>query len=371
MKIVLLLPSLDIGGSERQAVVLANGLAKRGHAVTVALFRLHGELLAELDSKVLVHGFEKKGQADIVGFLLKLRRFLKEERADVLYSFLGVPNLAGVAMKGSGLGLPVVWGVRASNMDLNHYGTLSKVCHLLERKLSCFADLVIVNSKAGRAHAIRQGFSADLLSVVHNGIDTGLFRPNNLAGADLRSEWGVTSDMILVGVVARLDPVKNHEMFLRAAKRALESGLPFHFVCVGNGPLLSKLEMLTGSLGLSAKVTWPGERIDMPAVYNALDILCLSSSSEGFPNVIGEAMACGVPCVATDVGDVQLAVGGSGMVVNVGDVEGFSSALIATSEQIRTGTSPDVRARIEELFSVERMVTVTEDCLSALVSRGG
>jgi len=367
LKILLLTPSLEVGGAERQLVSLADFLEKRGHDIHVALFRKQGALLEDLPEAVRTHDLKKKGRFDFLGFMLRLRQLVQEIRPDVIYSFLGVPNLATVLLKMLGVRVPIVWSVRASDVDLSQYGWLSRACCGLEARLSRFADHIVVNSNAGREHSMGQGFSHKAMSVVFNGIDTDRYKSDHASGVPLRQQWCPMQEGILIGLVGRLDPMKDHQTFLRAAKLALLKNFNLRFVCIGDGPLSEHLKELSDQLGLSGNLVWAGPHSDMPAVYNALDILCLSSITEGFPNVLGEAMSCGVPCITTDVGDAAHEVGDTGLVVPKSNPEALAEAMLAMAERVRSGDVLDTRARIEECFSLERMVVDTERILSEVL----
>lgn len=365
---MLLAPSLEVGGAERQLASLAGCLEKRGHDVHVALFRKKGALLDNLPEAVKTHDLKKMGPSDLFGFMLRLRQLVQQVKPDVIYSFLGVPNLAAVLLKMLGVRVPVVWSVRASDVDLSQYGWLSRACCSLEAVLSRFADHIVINSDAGRKHSIEQGFSDKAMSVVFNGIDTDRFKPHRASGSRLHQQWCPDPHGILFGIVARLDPMKDHQTFLRAAKLAVHENPDLRFVCIGDGPLGDQLKELAEQLGLSRNLVWAGAHSDMPAVYNALDILCLSSITEGFPNVLGEAMSCGVPCITTDVGDAAYEVGDTGFVVPKSNPEALCEAMLAMVGRLEKGAVPDTRSRIVELFSLERMVVDTETILSGELS---
>ncbi|QGY38995.1 glycosyltransferase [Pseudodesulfovibrio cashew] len=364
LRVTLLAPTLDRGGAERQLVCLANGLAERGHDVCVALFHKTGGLLSELRTDIRVHDLKKKGRWDLFGFLKRLRTFVGRDRPDVIYSFLGIPNLSTLILKSTGIRIPVVWSVRASDVDLSRYGRLAQVCGVFEARLSRFADHIVVNSNAGMEHAQNTGFCMDKVSVIFNGIDTDRFFPDRANGAALRAQWLSGNNGVLVGMVARFDPMKDHETFFRAAALAAKSESGLRFVCVGEGPLEEKLRALSHRLGLSERVIWAGPHSNMAAVYNALDFICLSSISEGFPNVLGEAMACGVPCVTTRVGDAAYEVGDTGLVVGKGDVQGLAQAIIEMAASAKSEEWPDPRERIVSRFSVKQMIEETIKVLS-------
>ncbi|MFH1060037.1 MAG: glycosyltransferase, partial [Pseudomonadota bacterium] len=313
MRLLLLIRSLDLGGAERQLCLLAGGLKARGHAVDVACFYAQGPLMAELAAAgVTVHPLGKSGRWDILGAALALKRLVARLRPQVLYSFLDTPNLLAALVRPLCPGLRVVWGVRASDMDLARY---SRFAALAARLLPCLAwgaDAIIVNSQAGAAVAQARGLPRRKLAVVPNGIDTDRFAPDPATGSPLRAAWGVGPDDLLAGLVGRIDPMKDHATFLRAMAqvRAVLPGL--RLVCVGGGDenLMAELKALAASLGLADILAWAGPRIDMPAVMNALDLCVLASAfGEGFPNVLGEAMACATPVATTAVGDAAWVVG--------------------------------------------------------------
>ena len=134
----------------------------------------------------------------------------------------------------------------------------------------------------------------------------------------MRLEWGIAECEKLIGQVGRLDPMKDHSTFLKAAALLAHERKDVRFVCVGEGPTgyRDELYSLAKTLGLASRLIWAGSRRDMPAVYNAFDVAVSSSRwGEGLPNVIAEAMACGVPCVVTDVGDSAFVVDKLGVVV--------------------------------------------------------
>lgn len=360
MRIVFLAPSLEVGGAERQLVLLANGLADRGHDISIALFRKTGALVTDVSSSVKIVDLAKKGRWDLFGFLWRLRCFIGVHKPDAVYSFLGVPNLSSFAMRLLGTGVPIIWGVRASDMDMSQYGLLARLCTKVETLLSPFADAIIMNSEAGKNHAASTGWSTGKASVVPNGLDVDAFRPQREIGVQVRDEWGIQPEDILVGLVGRLDPMKDHGTFLQAAKRAAEANPRLRFVCIGDGPLRESLVSETARLGLGDRVIWAGVRSDMPEVYNAIDICCLSSITEGFPNVLGEAMATGTPCVSTDVGDAALILGDTGLTVAQKNPQALAEALLGMAGRIDAGDVPDTRSRICELFSLQRMVERTE-----------
>jgi glycosyltransferase involved in cell wall biosynthesis len=370
--IALLIRSLNYGGAEMQLTILANGLARLGHPVSVLVFYPNGPLCERLAPEVIVRCLGKRGRWDVMGFLRSLFQVLHEEQPDVLYSFLPVANLIACLARLRSPRLRLVWGVRASDMDLARYDWLSKLTYWLERRFSRYPRLIISNSRAGRRYAVSRGFPDDgRFIVIPNGIDVDRFQPEASHPSAVRAEWGVSPGEILVGIVARLDPMKDHPNFLEAAARVARAEPGVRFVSVGAGPedYAAVLKEHARSLGLEKRIIWAGPRSDVPAVYNAFDLLVSSSAfGEGFSNVLGEAMACRVPCVATDVGDAREILGDSGVVVPPSNPEALASGILALlnrSRLERASLAASARKRIAENFSTEVMVRRTQ---AALVS---
>ncbi len=373
MRILLSIPSLALGGAERQYAELARGLSARGHEVLCAVLGQGGPLEGELGGARLAL-LEKRSRLDNPRMLLRLAGLVRSFRPRAHYAFLSTPCVLGALLKPLFPATKLVMGVRATPVDHADYssGRAGALLHRLEAGLSGLADLVICNSEAGRAHAAARGMAAHKLRVVPNGIDTARCRPDRALGLPLREEWGAAPEAPLIGIVARLDPMKDHANFLKAAALVAMRRPEARFVCVGGGPegYASELRRQAGTLGLGEKLTWAGARGDMTAVNNALDLLCLASAyGEGFPNVLGEAMACGVPCATTDVGDAAPVVGDAGAVAPRRDHEALAGAMLAQLERLEregAGLRRACRQRVEANFSVERMVERTEALLLEL-----
>jgi glycosyltransferase involved in cell wall biosynthesis len=368
--ILFLARSLDRGGAERQLVVLAKGLVRRGHPVAVALFYGGGVYEAELlEAGVRVINLDKNGRWDLLPFLNRVVRLLRKERPAVIHSYLGVPNILATVLKLLLPGTRIVWGVRASNVDLSRYDWLTRVAYAVECRLARFADLIVANSHAGKRHAAANGFPEDKIVVIPNGIDTKYFLFDPEGRRRVRAAWGLDEETILVGLVARLDPMKDHPTFLEAASRIAGVRHDVRFVCVGDGQAAyaEALRHQASTLGLTDQLIWAGARDNMPSVYSALDIATSSSSfGEGFSNTIAEAMSCGVPCAVTDVGDSALIVGVTASIVAPGDHSALAVAIermadLAHEERRMLGAT--CRTRVVSEFGIVRLIQRTEQAL--------
>ncbi|MGZ8975783.1 glycosyltransferase [Methylomagnum sp.] len=366
MKILILIRALSAGGAERQVAVLAKGLRAAGHAVSVAVFYGGGELEADLvGTDVSLIDLHKRGRWDTLAFLWRLVRVIRRERPEVIYSWLPVANILTALLCPLFPRVKRAWAICASNMDLNRYDWLIKLTTRIEARLSPLAHTLISNSYSGRDYAIQDGFPPAKLKVVPNGIDTQRFRPDRAAGQPVRTAWGVGPDERLIGLVGRLDPMKGHPDFLRAVAELRGRHPGLRFVCVGDGAeaYRQSLHDLAGELGLNDGLIWAGTRTDMPAVYNALDIAVSSSAyGEGLPNMLGEAMACGLPCVVTRVGDSAWVVGDTGIVVPPENPAALAEGLeemLRRLDRDSPALSLAARRRVEENLSVDSLVRGT------------
>lgn len=366
MRILFLIRSLNRGGAERQLITLSKELHYLGHSVSVAVFYAEGDLDKELEaSGVTIHNLMKKGRWDVIPFFIRLISLTREVRPEIIYSFMGIPNIISIFLKPFFHKTRMVWGVRSSDMRLEKYDKFSIISYKLEIFLSRFAEKIICNSRAGLLHSAASGFSANKLSVVENGIDTHYFIPSLDERLSFRKTWNVAEDEVLIGVVARLDVMKDHKTFLRAASIALKANTHLKFICVGAGTESYKLDLLKVclDLGISDKVIWAGPQVEMRKVFNMLDVLVSSSSfGEGFSNSIAEAMSCGIPCVVTDVGDSCLIVGKEGICIPKEDPESLANGILTMVERLtneRSQLKSAARQRIVDNFSVEKLIEKT------------
>jgi glycosyltransferase involved in cell wall biosynthesis len=377
MRILFLTRSLSYGGSERQLVALAKGLWKQGTFVTVATFYPGGPLGRDLEStEVPVESLGKRSRWDVLGFFWRLVRLVFRVRPTILHGYLATANILTILLKPFFPSSKIVWGLRASNMELERYGYVDQIQSWVECKLSHFADLIVVNSHAGFDCAARKGFPQDKMVVIPNGIDVDRFHPDPVSRERLRDAWGISEREQLIGLIGRLDPMKGHDMFIKAAALLSRGRDNIRYICVGDGPeaFKQKLVALSQEVGLGHRFIWVSAGDDVGAIYNALDLVTSCSSyGEGFSNVIGEALACGKLCVVTDVGDAKRIVGDTGYVVAPGNPAALAStwqvALEAGGVE-KASRSQRARERVIERFSLERLIEETARVLETAVTTG-
>lgn len=358
-KIIHLITDLDTGGAEMMLLkLLAHMDGERFANVVISLTDRGtlGEQIAALGVPVFTLGM-RRGLPNPLG-IGRLVRLLRQEKPDILQTWLYHADLLGTISSRLVHVPTLCWNIRCSDMDMSRYSRLSRlVLHILAGLSGC-PDIVIVNSEAGRRLHETLRYSPRRWEIVPNGFDLNRFHPDPAARQSLREELDVPPDTVLISLVARFDPMKDHHTFLEAAGRIAHEQSSVHFVLAGKG--IEQLAGIVDEMGLGARVHLLGERSDIPRIMAALDILALSSAfGEGFPNVVGEAMACGIPCVATDVGDAASIIGETGIVVQPRDPAGMADAwkqLIEMPDAERQALGKDARRRVERLFSIESIV---------------
>lgn len=375
LKILFLIRSLERGGAERQLCLLAKELADAGHEVHVCTFYRGGSKSGYRDilfgTRVFLHDLGKSGRWDVFRLLFRSWALVYDIQPEVVHGYLPTGNILAAFCKISRPRIKLVFGVRSAVMHLQFYDWVGRFSYWLELKIASIANLVIANSLEGgepyRAHCRK-------VAVIPNGVDVEKFCPQAEDGIAFREKFQIDSDAFLIGMVARIDPMKDHESFLRAAASFGRSRPSVTFVVVGGGDLRRRRELqrLAEQLGIGASVIWVGEFDDMPRCYNALDLVTLSSKGEGFPNVIAEAMACAVVPVVSNVGAVSELVGDTGEVVRVGDAQAFEKSWSRLHDMARDDLKAlglRARDRIVSRFSTVNLAHESEKVIISLFKK--
>jgi glycosyltransferase involved in cell wall biosynthesis len=370
MKITFLMRSMAVGGAQRQLCVLCSELLRRGHEVRVLLFYAGEPLDAELrELGVGIVDLKKGGRWRNLAFLLRLVRAVRAGQPDVLYAQLPVPNLLALLLPYLGVSCAIACGVRASEMTAR-VNWLARLTLQLERRFVLRADVVIVNSQVGADHLCRGEQHPDVV-VIDNGIETSRFSFDREGRRRMRRRWNAGDATAVVGCVARLDPMKDHVNLLRAFARLRQDHPDARLICVGtfSEPYFATLKQCARQLGVEGSVQWQAHEPHLSDLYSAFDALCLSSAyGEGFPNVLAEAMACGVPCVATDVGDAGRILSSADFLVPARDAQSLAGALARALAQGREFSALRVE-KIRDQFSPARLADRTELALRAALER--
>jgi glycosyltransferase involved in cell wall biosynthesis len=373
IRLLILLRSFSAGGAERQLLEFLKRVDQTSFEVRVQCFYRgdwHREACAI--EGVTVSVLDKRHRYDLIGFGVRMFAAARAFSPDVIYGYMFAADILALAT-GKLTGSHVAWGLRCSRLDHSRYDFFTRVLHWMSCRFARGAELLIANSHAGLADYVDSGARPQRQIVIPNGIDVRRFRPDAAARSALRRQWGRSDSDVIIGLVARIDPMKGHDVFLRAAAQFSRVREDAWYVCVGaatsgNRDYERQLRELADSLGIAGKVMWVGHVDAVESVYPALDVLTSASLfGEGWSNTVGEAMACGVPCVVSDVGDSARIVGESGCVVAAGDVNALSDGWRRILENRAREPGTRERERIVANYSIETSVSATEAALKSLL----
>ncbi|OQA30098.1 MAG: putative glycosyltransferase EpsF [Betaproteobacteria bacterium ADurb.Bin341] len=304
--------------------------------------------------------------------LFALRSFLRQTDPDVVQGWMYHGNLAAwCATKMARRKTAQTWGVRHSLHDMAREKKTTQAVIRLCAWLSGSPDRILFNSERSRLQHEAIGYNPAVCETIPNGFDVAAYRPDAQARQHLRAEFGLAPEMLLVGLVARFHPLKDQPGFIKAARLVSPKFPDVHFVLVGreverNNPALDCASL---PLEILKKFHFLGERSDIPHITAGLDVAVSSSISEGFPNTIGEAMSCGLPCVVTDVGDSAWLLGECGRVVPPSDPQALAAALVSLlelPEAERKRLGAEARQRVIELFSIDAVTERYQQLYRAL-----
>jgi glycosyltransferase involved in cell wall biosynthesis len=361
--VVHLITGLETGGAEHMLARLVTRLDPERHrSIVVSLTGLGavGPMLAQAGISVFSLDIGR-GRPDPRG-LFRLVRLLRRLRPDILQTWLYHADLLGLLAKPAAPFCRLFWNIRC---------TESIEGGLVRRLLAARSqapDAVVVNSQTGRRFHEAIGYRPRRWEFIPNGCDTGVFCFDPTGRASVRGELGIPDNAVAIGLPARFHPMKDHATFLAAARLLAWRRPEAVFVLAGPGVDHSNrvLRDAIAAQGLAERVRLLGDRRDMASVYSALDIASLSSSfGEGCPNVVAEAMACGLPCAATDCGDAAELIGPAGRVVPVRDPVALAAAweaLCALGADGRRALGAVARWRIVDVYDLDR-VTARYDAL--------
>lgn len=360
IRVLHVITTTSIGGAEMMLYNLITNMKPASFFSEVLSIKSRDAVAAYLDaggtptcSMDLNHAFS------LPRALLKLHKIVLKKKPDIIQGWMYHGNVVASIMHYlQKTSIPVAWNIRHSIYDIHSEKKLTRYMISLGARLSYRVNKIIFNSKISAKQHEELGYSSDKTIVIPNGFDTYRFHPDSAAKIALRSELNMAENTKLVGLIARYHPLKDHATFLRAAKIVNNHEPHIKFILAGRGADRGnyKLRQLIDKLDISKAIFLLGERKDIPKLSAALDIACSSSQSEAFPNAIGEAMACGVPCVATNVGEAASLIGDTGRIVPPGNPEHLSKAileLIKISENERRILGSSARKKIEQHYSLD------------------
>lgn len=362
MRVALMIGALSGGGAERQFMHLACGLANRGHEVDVVTFRGSPEDCDELESAGVRIHLLGEGHT-FLRSQLALIRILRWLRPQVVYAFLEASCFRASVARIFINDATIVWGIRNSGVDPKDYSSRVRVLRVLLKAWGRTCTLAISNSSAGVQYAASIGVPAERTVVIPNGIRQPVLQ-TNFDRASLRNRLGITETAFVFGVLARNDPMKGVDVFVRAAGEVSKERSDVAYIIAGPGNDRIRFDH-GASTAVSSQVHFVGEVNPWVDFFPAIDALVSSSRyGEGFSNSIAEALLAGKPVICTDVGDSRLVVGPFGTVVRADDPQSLARAMIHQVDRPYDQVESDRRtAWIEDNFGVAKMVELTEKAL--------
>ncbi len=333
MKVVHIIIGLNVGGAELMLKRLVEShTSDKGIEHTVISLTDEGVIGPQLrKASVPVYTLGMKNLLGGLACFFRLRKLLKNLHPDIVHTWMYHADLiGGVAAYSAGF-RNIIWCIRST--DIRQGGSritllVRKLCALLSFKIP---TAIVCAAQASRRVHEAVGYDRHNILVIPNGFDLQRLHASDELGSQLRAELKIGADDILIGSIGRYSQVKDHSNLVKAAGLLASTRSDVCFLLIGRGLVCENVELMQQieATGFSERFVLLGERRDIPVCLKAMDLFCLHSKTEGFPNVLGEAMAMGVPCVTTDVGDAAYLLDQPERVVPSADPVALSAALLS------------------------------------------
>ncbi len=380
IKVAHIIAGLDSDGAETVLHTLTSRMDRDRFENEVISLTGFGPMSERLKaSGVRVRGLGMQRGVPNPYHLVRLSRWLKESQPNVVQTWMYHADLVGGIAATMAGRAAVVWGIHHTSLEPSQNKRLTiwtaRMCARLSRRIP---KRIVCCSEVSRQGHVQFGYAAEKMEVIPNGFDLQEFHPDAEARSSLRRELGITEETPLIGMAARFHLQKGQRNFAEAAGR-LHARLPeAHFVLCGRGIDGNNAELKAwieqGGTGLQRVCHLLGSRQDMPRFFAALDVATSSSLSEAFPMAVGEAMACGTPCVVTNVGDSAMIVGDTGKVVPAEDPRALAEAwqaLLDSGAAARKQLGQAARNRVEQRFSVSAIVERYQELYREVLALSG
>lgn len=377
IKICHIITSFDADGAEMMLYKLLSGTDRHKFepiVISLADYGMLGDKTKALGIKVYSIGM--KSGFPSPNKLLSLISLVRKLSPDIIQGWMYHGNLAAQLVGTfTSKKVHILWNIRHSLYSLSHEKKGTAMMIKIGKYLSHLPEYIIFNAKISARQHKDFGYCDTNCIVIPNGFETNIFKPISEAYTEVRTELNLPVNTFLIGLIARYHPMKDHDNFLKAASLFSAIYSDVHFMLVGKDIDQNNTELVQkiNHLGLSKKVHLLGERRNLPRLISALDIFSLTSYTEAFPNVIGEAMACEVPCAVTDVGDSSWIVGETGKVVKPQDPVALSNAwkdLYEINKEERHKLGILARERIIENFTLNNIIKEYEQIYLKISKKG-
>lgn len=365
IKVTHIVAGLNIGGAETMLYKLLKYIDRDKFDISVISMMddgFYGSKIRDLGFQVVPLNM-KQGRPSVSG-LFTAKKHLHD--TDIIQTWLYHADLFGYILYKISKVKKLIWGIRRSNLDKDSIKGLTLMIAKINSKLSRNVDAVVSCSIKAKETHTRLGYFPENLIVIPNGFELNEFNTISYSREKLQEITGVKKNKPIIAHVGRWYYLKDHENFLKALKIVKQKKVDFHAVLVGKDITEDNYEIIDmlKKYDLTSNVTLLGRRNDIPLLMAGSDIFVSSSSGEGFPNVVGEAMACETPCVVTDVGDSAYIVGDTGSVVPSKNSLALSKGMIellSLSKEARATLGSLARQRIIDKFDIYKVTNQFED----------
>jgi len=373
MRIMHIITDLDIGGAEMMLLKVVVGLNKRGHSQLVISIKGNNTLKEAIEKAgAEVQFLSLKHFIQVIKILRKIKAIQKTFAPDVIQSWMYHADAISAITKNREV--PLVWNVRHSLDDYKNEKVVVRYLIRLGSILSYRATKILFNSEMSFVQHISKGFPQSKSIVIPNGFDTERFRPNLIVKEEKRKQFDIEDDDFVIGHIGRYHIVKNHKSLLEAISILETIGLSKKIVLLLSGRNVDEnnIEIINylRKISLKSRVILLGEISEPENIIPIFDMFCLSSFSEAFPNVLGEAMLCGIPCVSTDVGDARKIIGDTGIIAASSCSEDLSKAIndfISLSPRELSILGEKARQRIINNYSIEKVIDQYEQLYKSVI----
>lgn len=367
-KIIHIITGLNTGGAETMLYKLLSNIDRTKFELKVLSLTDIGSIGKKIEKLgISVKALDMKRGVPDPRFIFRLVAILKKENPDILQTWMYHSDLIGGIAAKMARNIPVVWNIRMSNLDPEGSKKTTiltaKACAKLSKTIP--KKIICCSEASFKVHS-ELGYKEEKMIVIPNGFDLDAFKPDTEARYSVRRELRIPDDAAIIGMVARFDPQKDHKNLINAAGVLCKSNKNIHFILCGDGITNDNKQLAKWiqKYNLQANFHLLGRRADISYITAAFDIASSSSSyGEGFPNVVGEAMSCEVPCVVTNVGDSAYIVGDTGIVVPPKNPLAMAKAwekLIKLPAEERKILGKLARKRIEDNFEISSVVNQYE-----------
>lgn len=376
MKVLHIITDLDVGGTE---IVLLNLLRKqdKNKCQSVVLsIKSPGKIAEKIqECGVPVHSLYIDSKWRILKVLCGVIRVIRKEKPDIINTWLYHADFIGFIASKLCLKKNVIWNIRCSDIDQNKLMLSTLITLKINSFLSRFVTCIIVNSIKGKKWHSDRGFRPLSWEYIPNGYDINDWETSVEKRSEIRNELKLNDDSFVVGMVARYDHLKDHATFLKAMRLVISDLPNISVIMIGKDVDDNNVELseIIRSLGLNESVILLGIKNKMIDYYACMDLLVMSSVTEGFPNVIGEAMSAGLPCISTNVGDASSLINDKHRIVAVRNHMEMGNKIInyiQLGKGERESISKASRHRVLENYSLDMMVTRYQQLYNSFLFAG-